>query len=258
MLTQQAVERLNLEQGIKEALRNNEFSLNIQPKVDAKTGQVKSGEVLIRWKRDEQWISPAHFIPVAEESGYINAIGEWVLSTVCEQWVNWTHQGHKPHRLAVNISAQQFIQPGFVKFVANTLASTGMPANQLELEITEEVAGQHPEMIIQTMKELKSLGVFLSIDDFGTGYSSLSYLTRFPVDTLKIDRAFVSDMDTDENNYAIVKMITSLASELKMSVVAEGVENKHQQELLVELECDYIQGYYFYKPLNLDEYKQLI
>jgi EAL domain-containing protein (putative c-di-GMP-specific phosphodiesterase class I) len=108
------------------------------------------------------------------------------------------------------------------------------------------------------MKELKSLGVFLSIDDFGTGYSSLSYLTRFPVDTLKIDRAFVSDMDTDENNYAIVKMITSLASELKMSVVAEGVENKHQQELLVELECDYIQGYYFYKPLNLDEYKQLI
>jgi EAL domain-containing protein (putative c-di-GMP-specific phosphodiesterase class I) len=133
-----------------------------------------------------------------------------------------------------------------------------MPANLLELEITEEVAGQHPEMIIQTMKELKSLGVFLSIDDFGTGYSSLSYLTRFPVDTLKIDRAFVSDMDTDENNYAIVKMITSLASELKMSVVAEGVENKHQQELLVELECDYIQGYYFYKPLNLDEYKQLI
>ena len=257
-LTKQATHWLELEQGMKEALKNDDFSLNIQPKVLAENGEFSGGEVLLRWHKNGQWISPAQFIPIAEESGLILAIGEWVLKTACQQWVKWNKQGLKPNKLAVNVSAQQFIQDNFVELVATTLKSTNMPANELELEITEEVAGQEPQKIIATMQALKEIGVQLAIDDFGTGYSSLSYLTRFPVDTLKIDRAFVSEMDTDENNYAVVRMIMSLAKELNLKVVAEGVENQQQQQMLVELGCDLIQGYYFHKPMNINDYQNLL
>jgi len=257
-LTEQANRWLVLEQGLKQALDKNEFTINIQPKVDAETGAFKGGEVLLRWLNQGNWISPAEFIPVAEESDLIIRIGEWVLKTACEQWVAWQAEGLNPKRIAVNISAQHFVQAGFVDLVTNTLSATGMPAAELELEITEEVATEDPEKLIAIMTKLKSLGVRLSIDDFGTGYSSLSYLRRFPIDTLKIDQSFVFKMEDSENDAAIVRMIMSLAQELNLEVVAEGVEVKTQQQTLAALGCDLIQGYYFYKPLLLAEYRDLL
>jgi diguanylate cyclase (GGDEF)-like protein len=257
-LTQKATEWLNVEQGMEQAIKNGEFFLTIQPKVVASGTAIAGGEVLLRWNRQGEWVSPAKFIPIAEESGLIIAIGEWVLTKACQQWVAWFDNGLPPYPLAINISAQQFIQHGFVELVTTILQSTGMPAKYLELEITEEVAGENPEKIIETMLKLNQLGVQLAIDDFGTGYSSLSYLTRFPVDTLKIDRAFVSQMDSDEHNLAIVRMIMSLAKTLNLKVVAEGVETEQQQIMLMELGCDLIQGFYFYKPLSLNEYQQVL
>lgn len=257
-LTQQAIYWLKLEQGLKQALNKQQFSFNIQPKVDARTGNFAGGEALIRWQHDNNWISPAEFIPIAEDSGLINAIGAWVLTAACQQWVSWQQAGLHPKRLAVNVSAQQFMQPDFVEFVADTLMTTGMHATALELEITEAVASEQPEKIIHTMNRLKKLGVHLAIDDFGTGYSSLSYLRRFPVNTLKIDRSFVSTMETSENSAAIVRMILSLAKELKLKVVAEGVENAVQQRLLADLGCDLLQGFYFFKPLTIKDYQALL
>jgi diguanylate cyclase (GGDEF)-like protein len=258
LLTQKATEWLNVEQGMEQAIKNGEFFLNIQPKVSASSSKHLGGEVLIRWQRQGEWVSPAQFIPIAEESGLIITIGEWVLTKACQQWVEWSNQGLDPQSIAINISAQQFIQNEFVELVTTVLHSTGMPPQYLELEITEEVGGQNPEKIIETMLKLKNLGVQLAIDDFGTGYSSLSYLTRFPVDTLKIDRAFVSKMDSDAHNLAIVRMIMSLAKTLNLKVVAEGVETEQQHKMLMELGCDLIQGFYFYKPLSLNDYQQLL
>lgn len=257
-LTEQATYWLKLEQGLKQALNKQQFSFHIQPKVDARTGAFAGGETLIRWRHNNNWISPAEFIPIAEDSGLINSIGAWVLTAACQQWVTWQQSGLQPKRLAVNVSAQQFMQSDFVEFVADTLMATGMNAGELELEITEAVASEHPEKIIHTMNRLKNLGVRLAIDDFGTGYSSLSYLRRFPVDTLKIDRSFVSTMETNENSAAIVRMILSLAKELKLEVVAEGVENAVQQKLLADLGCDLLQGFYFFKPLFVNDYQALL
>lgn len=257
-LTDQANRWLRLEQGLKQALDKNEFSLNIQPKVDANTGRFSGGEVLLRWNHNGDWISPAEFIPVAEESELIVQIGKWVLIKACEQWVAWRDEGLNPKRLAVNISVQQFVQADFVDLVKNTLIATGMPAEELELEITEEVASADPEELIKSMSSLKALGVRLAIDDFGTGYSSLSYLRRFPIDTLKIDQSFVFKMEDSEHDAAIIRMIMSLAKELNLEVVAEGVEIKSQQQTLAQLGCDLIQGYYFYKPMHIAQYHDLL
>ncbi|NOQ81218.1 MAG: EAL domain-containing protein [Methylophaga sp.] len=257
-LTQDAIRWLDIEQGLKKAIDSNEFILNIQPKVYADTGRFAGGEVLLRWQHDDHWISPAEFIPVAEESGLIVAIGEWVLRMACSQWVSWSSKGMLPGRMAVNVSSQQFVRAGFVELVASILSETSMPASELELEITEEVASDNPEKLIKTMSRLKSLGVRLAIDDFGTGYSSLSYLRRFPIDTLKIDQSFVAKMDSNENDAAIVRMIMSLAKELNLEVVAEGVETEMQYQLLSELGCELIQGFYFYRPMDFDNYQQLL
>lgn len=257
-LTEQATRWLELEQGLKHALDNQELSLHIQPKVNAQTGEFVGGEALIRWQYKGVTISPAEFIPVAESSDLIIGIGEWVLTTVCQQWVAWKNKGLDPKRIAVNISAQHFMQANFVELVTQVLSSTGMPAAALELEITEEVATEKPEKTIKTMTELKALGVSLAIDDFGTGYSSLSYLKQFPIDTLKIDQSFVSRMANSENDAAIVRMIMSLAKELKLDVVAEGVEIESEYNTLADLGCDYIQGFYFYKPLPLEQYHALL
>jgi EAL domain-containing protein (putative c-di-GMP-specific phosphodiesterase class I) len=257
-ITDQARRWLAIEQGLKNALANNEFSLNIQPKVDAQHGRFAGGEVLIRWQQDGQMIYPSEFIPVAEESGLIIKIGEWVLKEACMQWVRWHQQGLQAQRIAVNVSAQQFIQEDFVDVVAQTLETTGIPPAVLELEITEEVASQNPEKIIHTMQRLKRLGVRLAIDDFGTGYSSLGYLSRFPIDTLKIDRIFVSTMESNPHNAALVRMIISLAKELKLEVVAEGAENAAQADMLAQLGCDLIQGYYYFKPMAIADYQAVL
>ncbi|MDF1588008.1 MAG: bifunctional diguanylate cyclase/phosphodiesterase [Gammaproteobacteria bacterium] len=257
-LTEQAIRWLELEQGLKHALDNQELSLHIQPKVNAQTGEFVGGEALIRWKYKGVSISPAEFIPIAEGSDLIIGIGEWALTTACQQWVAWKHKGLDPKRIAVNISAQHFMQADFVALVKQILNLTGMPAAALELEITEEVATENPEQLIKIMTRLKALGVSLAIDDFGTGYSSLSYLKQFPIDTLKIDKSFVSRMTSSENDAAIVRMIMSLAKELKLDVVAEGVEIESEYKALADLGCDYIQGFYFYKPLPLEQYHTLL
>jgi|GEM_PF-801640 len=257
-LTQQAHRWLLLEQGLKHALDRDEFSLNFQPKVNAVTGLALASEVLLRWQHQGNWISPAEFIPVSEESGLIIAIGEWVLKQSCQQWVAWAEQGLQPHPIAINVSAQQFMQNDFVEMVAKTLDSTNMPASKLELEITEEVASEYPEKVITTMSQLKALGIQIAIDDFGIGYSSLSYLSRFPIDTLKIDRSFVIKMENSESDAAIVRMIMSLAQQLNLKVVAEGVETEQQQRILVELGCDYIQGFYFYRPMDKQQYQTFL
>tara|TARA_R110001606_G_scaffold399222_2_gene582416 strand:- start:72414 stop:74663 length:2250 start_codon:yes stop_codon:yes gene_type:complete len=257
-LTQHANRWLVLEQGLKQALSKNEFSLNFQPKVHAVTGLALASEVLLRWQHKGQWISPAEFIPVSEDNGLIIAIGEWVLKQSCLQWVAWDEQGLQPHPIAVNVSAQQFMQSDFVELVAKTLDITGMPASKLELEITEEVASEYPEVVFTTMSQLKELGIKIAIDDFGTGYSSLSYLSRFPIDTLKIDRAFVIKMENSESDAAIVRMIMSLAQDLNLKVVAEGVETEQQQRILADLGCDYIQGFYFYRPMDKQQYQTFL
>ncbi|MBE0439389.1 MAG: GGDEF domain-containing protein [Gammaproteobacteria bacterium] len=257
-LTEQATRSLYLEQGLKQALKKGEFSLNIQPKVDAHSQHIIGGEVLIRWCYNDVFISPAEFIPIAEESDLIIAIGEWVLLTSCKQWVTWHDEGLDPKKIAVNISAQHFIQAEFVDYVHHVLTLSTIPPAALELEITEEVASVNPEKLIKTMMELKQLGVSLAIDDFGTGYSSLSYLMQFPLDTLKIDKSFVTKMTNSENDAALVRMIMSLAKELKLAVVAEGVETEQQHKALADLGCEYIQGYHFYRPMPLDDYRTLL
>jgi len=257
-LTEKAMYKLTMEHALKSALENNELTLNIQPKVDADSGVMHGGEVLLRWNNDGKWISPAEFIPVAEESGIILEIGEWVLRESCLQWMSWTDLDLKPGRIAVNISAQQFTQIDFVDTVAAILAETGMMPECLELEITEEVASNNPEKVIKTMTDIKALGVRIAMDDFGTGYSSLSYLKRFPIDTLKIDQSFIFKMEENESDAAIVRMISSLAKELKLEVVAEGVETKSHYETLKIEGIDLIQGYYFFRPMPIDSYTSLL
>ncbi len=245
---------LSTESALRAALANNEFELHYQPKVCAKTQATVSSEALIRWRRDGKLISPAQFIPVAEESGLIVPIGNWVLLEACRQWQSW-HEAHLPQLpIAVNISAQQFLDPTFLMHVDDTLKRYEIPSAMIELEITEAVATYDPDIAVIMMGKLKALGVTLAIDDFGTGYSSLSYLKRFPVDTLKIDIAFVRNIHTSSDDHAIASMILALGKQLDLKVVAEGVELKAQQELLTTMGCDILQGYLFSRPIPAAEF----
>ncbi len=240
---------LQVEQGLRHGLEASQFELFYQPKVDAASHTVRGSEALIRWRRDGRIVAPGEFINVAEESGLIVALGDWVLERACRQWVEWQAAGLPALGVAVNVSAPQFQRPDFPERVARVLAQTGMPARQLELEITEAVAASRPRQVIETMTALKQQGVSLAIDDFGTGYSSLSYLTRFPIDTLKIDQSFVRRMIDNPESEAIVRMIINLARELHFKLVAEGVETAAEAERLAAWSCDLLQGYHFAKPM---------
>ena len=237
--------RLALEAALRQALQQHELSLHYQPKVTP-AGALRGAEALARWQRDGQWVSPGEFIPVAEESGLIIPLGNWVVEEACRQWQEWQSSGLPALPLAVNISAQQFQAPDFPDWLAGTLADHRVPPAMLELEITEAVAANDPDKVIATMHKLKKLGVSLAIDDFGTGYSSLTYLQRFPIDTLKIDQSFIRDHHSQP---AIVRLILALAAELRLQVVAEGVETSEQQTMLAALGCDLLQGYHFSRPL---------
>jgi EAL domain-containing protein (putative c-di-GMP-specific phosphodiesterase class I) len=215
-------------------------------------------EALLRWQNPELGlVSPAEFIPLAEETGLIVSIGEWVIRTACKQNKAWQAAGLRPLRVSVNLSARQFKEQNLVERVAQVLNETGLEARYLELELTESLL-QNPEATITPLKELHALGVYLSIDDFGTGYSSLSYLKRFPIDTIKIDRSFVRDITTDADDAAIANAIITMAHSLGMHVVAEGVETGEQLAFLCRRECDSMQGYYFSKPLPADAFAALI
>ncbi|PPD31941.1 MAG: diguanylate cyclase [Methylomonas sp.] len=257
---------IKLEKHLRRALEQHEFVLHYQPQVDVKTGMIIGMEALIRWMSPELgMVNPADFIPLAEDTGLIVPIGAWVLKTACSQARFW-HQNGFPVRVAVNLSSRQFhqvqnqqqSQHPLLDAVLNALDEADLPPELLELEITEGILMQHLDTTMDILNALKNIGVRLSIDDFGTGYSSLSYLKRFPIDTLKIDKSFVNDITTDTSDKAIVAAITAMAQQLKLEVVAEGVETVEQLDFLRELQCHFVQGYYFSKPLPAAEFEVIL
>lgn len=250
-----SAEWLTLESHLRKAEDRGELFLQYQPQLDSKTGAVVGVEALVRWQHPEKGlISPGTFIPLAEATGLIVPISEWVLRTACLQNVAWQRMGLPPIRMAVNLSGRHLKQHAeLVRLVAATLEETGLESRFLELELTESILMEDVEATIQTLSDLNDLGVTLSIDDFGTGYSSLSYLKRFPIDTLKIDQAFVREITTDEGDAAIVKAVIALAHSLGLTVIAEGVETADQLAFLRQEGCDELQGYFFSRPLKRDD-----
>lgn len=256
---EQANRRLRLERNMRLALEREEFVLYYQPKVSLATGQVVGMEALVRWQPpDGGMVSPGEFIPVAEETGLILPLGEWILKTACEQNRTWRDAGFDRLRMAVNLSVRQFRQRDLFDRVRMILQETGLMPQLLELEITESMVMDNVESVIVTMTRLRSLGLFIAVDDFGTGYSSLSYLKRFPIHTLKIDQSFVRDLTFDSDDASIINAIIAMAKSLKLTVVAEGVETLEQLNFLRLEGCDEMQGYYFSKPLSAAEFTALL
>jgi diguanylate cyclase (GGDEF)-like protein/PAS domain S-box-containing protein len=254
-----AVERLALESSLRKALAQNALRLHYQPLLDLSTGKVYGVEALLRWERPGHGlVFPDDFIPLAELTGLVIPIGPWVWRTACAQVKRWHDLGHRDLRLAVNLSARQFQQPDVATQVTRALEETGFPPTHLDLEITESYAMQNPEAAIQTLRELKAVGMGLSIDDFGVGYSSLSYLKRLPIDTLKIDRSFVRDITTDPDDAAIVTAVIAMARTLKLMVVAEGVETEAQRAFLAAQGCDRAQGFLWSRAVPPDECEKLL
>jgi diguanylate cyclase (GGDEF)-like protein/PAS domain S-box-containing protein len=244
------LDRLKLEAGLRHALERNEFVLHYQPQMDISSGEIVGVEALLRWQPPgKPMLAPNNFISIAEETGLIVPIGEWVLRAACAQHVAWKDAGFHAGRMAVNLSARQFKQQELDKTISRILQETGCSAACLELEITESVIMEKPETATETLQKLSNMGVQLSIDDFGTGYSSLSYLKRFPIHSLKIDQSFVRDITTDADDAAIAKAVIALAHSMKLTVIAEGVETVEQLNFLREQQCDHMQGYYFSRPL---------
>lgn len=258
-MNQASSERLSLENDLHKALENQEFELYYQPQLSVTTGKVVGMEALIRWKHPEKgFISPVVFIPVAEETGMILQIGEWVIREACRQCVEWIHSGYRPVKISVNLSAKQLKEEKLNGMLAKILVETGMPVKYLGIELTESAIIGEPELALLRLNKIKEIGLQLSLDDFGTGYSSLSYLKRFPIDTLKIDQAFVRDIKTDHEAAALVKAIISMAHSLDMDVVAEGVESQDQLEYLGACSCDTIQGFLFSKPVPAKEVEDML
>ncbi len=253
---QQLARTLELAHRLERAMHDNQLELYYQPKIELQSGTIVGAEALLRWKDPELgWVSPAEFIPVAEARGMMVELGSWVLRTACQQIRQWQDRGLFCHgRIAINVSARQLDDPDFIGLVMRTIGETGVPTSCLELELTESVLMADPEQVIGILGELKERGISLAIDDFGTGYSSLVYLKQFPMDTLKIDQAFVRDMLVDQNDRAIVATIIAMAQQLGLTTVAEGVEQKGQREALQQLGCVLAQGYLFSRPEPADEF----
>ncbi|OUB08498.1 GGDEF domain-containing protein [Bacillus thuringiensis serovar shandongiensis] len=254
-LSQKITRRLRLEQDLPSALENDELFLLYQPQVDSKTGKVIGAEALIRWQHPELGlISPFEFIPIAEETSRIIPIGKWTLQEACRQLKKWHSAGYANLKMGINLSAIEFEQKDFVQTIISTIERVGVPASSIDLELTERIAMVDEKETLSKLKALKSYGVHLSIDDFGTGYSSLAYLPLYPIDTLKIPREFINRIGTSNDGNEIINTIISLAHTLKMKVIAEGVETKEQLTVLQCNECYLIQGYYYSKPLNEEEF----
>jgi diguanylate cyclase (GGDEF)-like protein len=249
-----AQERLILEHNLYKALERQEFQLHYQPQIDLETNTIVGMEALIRWYNPESgFISPTLFIPIAEEMGLINSIGEWVLWTACTQNRAWQSLGLPAVRMAVNLSARQFQQKNLVEVITQVLESTKLDPRYLELEITESIAMQDISLTISVLRTLRSMGIQIAIDDFGTGYSSLSSLKHFPLDKLKIDKSFIRDLVKDADDAAIVTALVALGHGLKLEVIAEGVELEEQLSVLRSLNCDGMQGYLFSRPLSVQD-----
>ncbi|RZT21419.1 bifunctional diguanylate cyclase/phosphodiesterase [Fictibacillus sp. BK138] len=257
-MNEAVTKKMQLEVGLRKALERNEFHIVYQPQIDVKTGQVIGAEALLRWEHPE-WgsISPAEFIPIAEETGLILQIGEWVLRGACLQNKQWQKYGFRELRVAVNISSRQFQQSDLVERVSEILKETGLAPEYLELELTESII-QDSKYAVAKMQQLKEMGIHLSIDDFGTGYSSLSYLKTFPIHTLKIDRSFTSNIYTDSKDASLVETIISMAHNLNLKVIAEGVETEEQLQFLQQKQCNEAQGYFFSRPISASAMEEVL
>lgn len=252
-------ERAEIEHALHQAMARRELELHYQPKVDLNSGQVYGMEALLRWRRPEiGLVPPNRFIPLAEETGLIVPIGEWVLRTACAQLSAWHASGFAHLTMAVNVSARQFRQISMPELVREVLADSGVPAECLELELTESLLMQNPDLVVLALKQLKEIGVTLSLDDFGTGYSSLSYLKQFPIDVVKIDQSFIRDVTDSVDGASLTKSIIAMAKSLHMTTVAEGVETEGQLGFLNTNLCDAMQGYYFSRPLPSGEMGALL
>jgi len=248
-MSAEIVHRVSTESDLRRALEREEFVVYYQPQLDRETWQITGAEALIRWQHPSRGlVPPAEFISVAEETGLIVPIGEWVLRAACRANKTWQDAGWPPLTVTVNLSALQFQQENLVAMIAGVLRETGLSPRYLEMEITEGTMIHNPEFAATVIQELREMGVHVSIDDFGTGYSSLNYLKRFPIDRLKIDRSFIEELTTDPNNAAIATAIIAMAHSLGLGVVAEGVETEEQLNFLVEHDCDMFQGYYIGRP----------
>jgi diguanylate cyclase (GGDEF)-like protein/PAS domain S-box-containing protein len=259
-LNARAIERMTLESSLRQALTREEFEVFYQPQVQISSGRLLGAEALVWWHRpDRGLVLPAEFISLAEETGLILPLGAWVLSTACRQMRDWERRWGLPgFRLAVNLSARQFLQQDLVARVGETLRESELDASRLDLEITESAAMDNPDQAIATLRRLKKLGVRISMDDFGTGYSSLASLKRFPIDALKIDKSFIADVTTDDKDAAVVRAIISLGHGMGLEVLAEGVETQEQREHLAREGCDAYQGFLFSRPIPAGEIESLL
>ncbi len=258
-LNKSAHERHTLGLDLRHALERNELVLYYQPVMDMPDNQLHSVEALLRWRHPEhKLIAPDKFINLAEETGLIIPIGEWVLKTVCAQIRSWQKQGYKVPKVAINLSGRQFRDKALINNISRILNETGVDASYITLEITESMLIDNIEKVVETLKCLNEMGIQISIDDFGTGYSSLSYLKRFPIHTLKIDRSFVRDIVTDKNDHTIVAAIIAMAHSLEIEVIAEGIETEEQLNLLMSQKCNHYQGYYFSKPVPISEIEHIL
>ena len=254
-----SVERLTLETNLRRALERHELFIHYQAKVDFKSGEITGVEALLRWENPELGsISPAQFIPLAEETGLIVPIGLWVLQSACAQNVAWQRQGLPPVCMAVNLSMRQLSDENLTREIAAVLEETGMDPSLLELEVTESMIMHNSERAVRVLTDIKALGVRLAIDDFGTGYSSLAHLKRFPIDTLKVDRSFIREIPSDPEDRAITEAIIAMGKTLSLTVVAEGVETPEQQAFLSERSCDEMQGFYFSVPVAPEDFASLL
>lgn len=252
-------ERLVLENDLHKAIVNEEFILDYQPQYDINTNQIISVEALIRWKHPEKGILlPVKFIPLAEDTGLIIPIGDWVIKTACKQNKQWQDAGYRPTRIAINICSKQILQPDFAQKIKDVLQSTELDPTCLELEITENVIVNSIESFGNTLRTLREIGVYITLDDFGTGNSSINYLRNIPLDRLKIDKSFIENINTSSNDEVIIESIITLARNLNLNVVAEGVETKNQLEFLKKYKCKEIQGYYFTEPVNKHKLEKLL
>jgi diguanylate cyclase (GGDEF)-like protein len=254
-----AMERQSIEESLRYALERKEFTLQYQPKVDLRTGRITGAEALIRWTHPTRGsVSPAQFIPVAEDCGLIVPIGNWVLREACRQTRAWAFAGLPALTMAVNVSAMEFRQESFLEGIFAALRETGLDPKSLELELTESVLMKRAESAASVLRELRASGVRVAVDDFGTGYSSLSYLRKFPIDALKIDQSFVREVTTIADDSTIVSAIISMGRSLNLRVIAEGVETLGELEFLQAHQCDEAQGYYFSRPVPPEQFAKLL
>ena len=259
MMTEQTLERLELDRNIRKAIERHEFQAYYQPQVDLLHKKVVGMETLIRWHHPELGtISPVQFIPLAEETGLIIPIDQWMMQESVKTLSKWQEEGIDTGKLSINLSIKQLENKDFITHLKSLLDKTGCDPKKLEFEITESQIMKNPESSITVLNHVKELGITIAIDDFGTGYSSLSYLKRLPIDKLKIDRSFIKDLPSDEEDATIVRTIIALAKSLKLDLIAEGVETQEQKEFLIKEGCHKIQGYLYSKPIPEDEYKAFL